>query len=92
MKPASRNVWLEVLALGLFLASLILFLVGSYFVGMLVVNGLLPEKLQLKAKGVVVGRNEILVPIFSMAVPGGVLIGTACGLRFLLVKEEETEE
>jgi hypothetical protein len=92
MTPASRNVWLELTALGLFLASLVLFLVASYFAGMMVVTNLLPGKLQLKAKGVVVGRNEALVAVLSMAVPGGALIGTACGLRFLLVEEEEPEE
>ena len=92
MTPASRNVWLEITALGLFLLSLVPLLVASYFAAMLAVTNLLPGKLQMKAKGVVVGRNEALIPVFSTAVLGGALIGTACGLRFLLVEEEETEE
>jgi hypothetical protein len=92
MTPASRNVWLEITALGLFLLSLVPFLVAGYFAAMMVVTSLLPGKLQMKAKGMVVGRNEALVPVFSMVVLGGALIGTACGLRFLLVEEEEPEE
>ena len=92
MTPSSRNVWLEITALGLFLLSLVPLLVASYFAAMLVVTTLLPGTLQMKAKGVAVGRNEALAAVLSMAVPGGTLIGTACGLRFLLVEEEEPEE
>jgi membrane protein DedA with SNARE-associated domain len=92
MTPASRNVWLEITALGLFLLSLVPFLVASYFAAMLVVTTLVPGKLQMKAKGVAVGRNEALIPVTSMAVLGGALIGTACRLRFLLVDEEEPQE
>jgi hypothetical protein len=87
--PASRNVWLEVTAFGLFLFSLVLFLVAGYYTAMFIINGLLPNQPPIIIHGVTLGPHEALVAALSTSVPGAALIAGIWGLRSLLVEEEE---
>jgi hypothetical protein len=87
--PAGRNVWLEVTAFGLFLFSLVLFLVAGYYTAMFIINGLLPNTSPITIRGVALGRHEALVAVLSTSVPGVALIAAIWGLRSLLVEEEE---
>jgi hypothetical protein len=90
--PASRNVWLEAAAFGLFLISLPAFLVAGYCTAMYIVNGLLPHAQPIVLHGVTFGRSEALVTALSTSIPGASLIAAAWGLRLLLVEEGEAEE
>lgn len=88
MTPASRNLWLEIVAFGLVLISLFLFVVAGYFTAMFMINGLLPNSVPLEIRGVVLGRREALVSALSTSLPGAVLVATAWALRLLLVAEK----
>jgi hypothetical protein len=90
--PASRNVWLEVVAFGLFLASLVLFLVAGYQTAMFIVIGLLPGRQPIVVHGVTLGRNEALVAALSTGIPGASLIAAAWSLRLLLVEDGKADE
>ena len=89
MTPASCNLWLEVVAFGLVLISLFLFLVAGYYTAMFVINGLLPNSVPLEIRGVDFGRREALAAALSTGLPGAVLVAAAWMLRSLLVAERE---
>ncbi|HEX4959642.1 MAG TPA: hypothetical protein VF173_02300 [Thermoanaerobaculia bacterium] len=89
MTPAGRNVWLEITAVGLFLISLVLFLVAGYYAAMFIVIGLLPSEQPVVVHGVTLDRNTALVAVLATGVPGAALIAAAWGLRSLLVEEKE---
>ncbi len=91
MTPASRNLWLEIVAFGLILISLFLFLVAGYYTAMFIVNGLLPDEPPLVFRGVVFGRREALVAALSTGLPGAALVAAAWGLRALLVDEGKAQ-
>jgi hypothetical protein len=87
--PASRNVWLELTAFGLFLLSLVLFLAAEYATAMFIVHSLLPNEKPIEMHGVIFTRHEALVGALSTSLPGIALIAAAWGLRSLLAEEGE---
>jgi hypothetical protein len=91
---AARNVWLEFTALCLFVASLPFLLIAAVAIAQLelVRHAMLPSEPPLERGGLVAGHEEAVGGTLFGAIPATVLIGTACGLRFLLVEEEEPEE
>jgi uncharacterized membrane protein len=88
VKPASRNLFLELAALGLFLVSLVPLLMAGLFTSLFVINGLLPNEPPIQTQGIVVGRYEAWAGALSMIVPAVALIAAAWGLRSLAVDEE----
>jgi uncharacterized membrane protein len=91
VNPASRNLWLELVAIALLLVSLLLFLVAGYHLTMFVVHGLLPNEPPLKYAGTILGFREFLAGALATIVPAMALIATAWGLRSLLIDEREPD-
>lgn len=91
---AARNVWLEFTALCLFVASLPFLLIAAVAIAQLelVRHGMLPSEPPVERGGQVAGRKEAVGATLFGVIPATVLIGTACGLRFLLIDEKEPEE
>lgn len=92
MTASARNVWLELAACGLLLVSLSLFLLSGVPLAHFVVNALLPgaEPISLPY-GLTYGRNEMLIAVVSVMLPGAALVAAAWGLRVLLAGEDEPD-
>lgn len=91
MKPSSRNLGLELVALGLFLASLVLFLWAGLSVFLFLFGRALPNEPPPQAHGVILGNAEAWAGALSLILPAAFLIAIAWGLRSLVVEEGEPD-
>ncbi len=87
MNPSTRNLWLELGAIGLVLLSLIFFLGAAVQTATFVVNGMLPGAAPIQRGPVVIGWREALIGATPWIFFGACLISAGWGLRFLLVPE-----
>jgi hypothetical protein len=92
MTPASRRLWVELTALGLFLISLPCFLLAGIATANFIIHKMLPNEPPLQSHGLILGWKELLVGALSMIVPGTVLVAAGWGLRSLLAEEDGPEE
>lgn len=92
MKPSSRNLGLELAALGLFLLSLLLFLTAGISTSLFLVSRQLPTEPQPRVPDVLLGSSEAWAGALAMIIPALALIAIAWGLRFLLIEEGEQDE
>jgi hypothetical protein len=92
VKISSRNLWIEITALGLVLASLLCFLLAFYCVTIFTVNEMLPNEPPLQSRGWVLGLNETVGSALSFGIPGVILVGAAWSLRSLLAEKDGAEE
>jgi hypothetical protein len=91
MKLSSRNLWIELTALGLVLASLLCFVLAFYYISFFTVNEMLPNQPPLQGYGLIMGFNEVVEAALSFVIPGAVLVGAAWSLRSLHVEDEAEE-
>ena len=91
MKPPSRNLGLELAALGLFLASLVLLLAAGLSVSLFLVGRELPNEPPPQVHGVVLGNPEAWAGALSLILPAAFLLAIAWGLRSLVGEEGEPD-
>lgn len=87
MKPVSRNLLLELAAIGLFLLSLVLVLLGlsspAVYVGTILLDGKPPTT----EDGLSLGVEEALAASVVFLIPSIGVIAMAWGMRSLMVNE-----